>query len=125
MMAERAACCSTPTMPANALVERYIVVSVVMLNRMDLLNVVMDSVVDYLRAAQGIVGLQKKYGNERLEAACLRAVTFQSIHYKTIKSILQAGAEYKPLPEEEAFDALAETYTGQGRFCRNISKLTQ
>ena len=85
----------------------------------------LDSVVDYLRAAQGIVGLQKKYGNERLEAACLRAIAFQSIHYKTIKSILQAGAEYKPLPEEEAFDTLAETYTGQGRFCRNLSKLTQ
>jgi transposase len=84
-----------------------------------------DSVVDYLRAAQGIVGLQKKYGNERLNAACQRALVFQSVHYKTIKSILIAGAEYKPLPEQEAFDTLAETYTGQGRFCRDTSKLMQ
>lgn len=84
-----------------------------------------DSVVDYLRAAQGIVGLQKKYGNERLNAACERAIVFQSVHYKTIKSILVAGAEYKPLPEQEAFDTLAETYTGQGRFCRDPSKLMQ
>ena len=84
-----------------------------------------NSVVDYLRAAQGIVSLQKKYGNERLNAACQRALVFQSVHYKTVKSILVAGAEYKPLPEQEAFDTLAETYTGQGRFCRDPSKLMQ
>lgn len=84
-----------------------------------------DSVVDYLRAAQGIISLQKKYGNARLEAACHRACVFQSVHYKTIKSILIAGLEYRPLPEQEAFDVLAETYTGQSRFCRDTSKLMQ
>lgn len=84
-----------------------------------------DSVVDYLRAAQGILGLKKKYGNERLNAACHRALVFQSAHYQTIKSILQKGLEYAPLPEQEAFDALTETYTGGGRFCRNTSTLLQ
>lgn len=84
-----------------------------------------DSVVDYLRAAQGVIGLQKKYGSERLEAACKRAVIFKSTHYRTIKSILQTGAEYNPLPEQEAFDVLAETYTGKGRFCRDTSTLLQ
>jgi transposase len=84
-----------------------------------------DSVVDYLRAAQGIVGLQKSYGNARLDAACRRALVFQSVHYQTIKSILKQGLEYAPLPEQEAFDALTETYTGGGRFCRNTSTLLQ
>lgn len=84
-----------------------------------------DSVVDYLRAAQGIVVLQKKYGNARLDAACRRALIFQSAHYKTIKSILQQGLEYAPLPDQDAFDALTETYTGKGRFCRNTSTLLQ
>jgi transposase len=84
-----------------------------------------DSVVDYLRAAQGIVGLQKNYGNARLDAACRRALVFQNAHYQTIKSILKAGLEYAPLPEQEAFDALTETYTGGGRFCRNTSTLLQ
>jgi len=84
-----------------------------------------DSVIDYLRSAQGIVGLQKKYGKERVEAACHRALVFESAYYKTIKSILQKGLEYEPLPEQEAFDALAETYTGKGRFCRNPSTLLQ
>jgi len=84
-----------------------------------------DSVVDYLRSVQGIIGLQKKYGDARLEAACRRALAFESAYYKTIKSILQKGLEYDPLPEQEAFDALAEAYTGKGRFCRNPSNLLQ
>jgi hypothetical protein len=84
-----------------------------------------DSVVDYLRSAQGIIGLQKKYGNARLEAACLRALAFQSARYKTIKSILQKGLEYAALPDGSAFDALTETYTGNGRFCRDTSTLLQ
>jgi transposase len=84
-----------------------------------------DSVVDYLRAAQGIVALQKKYGSARLDAASRRALVFQSVHYKTIKSILQQGLEYAPLPDQDAFDALTETYTGGGRFCRNTSTLLQ
>lgn len=84
-----------------------------------------NSVVDYLRAAQGIVGLQKNYGNARLDAACRRALVFQSVHYQTIKSILKEGLEYAALPDQEAFDALTETYTGRGRFCRNTSTLLQ
>lgn len=84
-----------------------------------------DSVTDYLRAAQGIIGLHKKFGNARLDAACQRALVFQSPRYKTVKSILQKGLEYAPLPEQDAFDGLAETYTGNGRFCRDTSKLLQ
>ena len=84
-----------------------------------------NSVVDYLRAAQGIVSLKKKYGDARLEAACHRALVFQSVSYKTIKSILQKGLEYSPLPSQDAFDALTETYTGHGRFSRDTSTLLQ
>ena len=74
---------------------------------------------------EGIVGLQKSYGNARLDAACRRALVFESAHYQTIKSILKKGLEYAPLPEQEAFDELTETYTGGGRFCRNTSTLLQ
>ena len=84
-----------------------------------------NSVVDFLRAAQGILSLQKKYGDARLEAACHRAHAFQSVSYKTIKSILQKGLEYEPLPEQDVFDALTEAYTGHGRFSRNTSTLLQ
>lgn len=84
-----------------------------------------DSVVDYLRAAQGILGLSRKYGNERLDAACRRVLAFKSVGYKTIKSILEKGLEYAPLPDETAFDTLAEAYTGNGRFSRDPSTLLQ
>jgi transposase len=88
-------------------------------------KLLLNSVVDYLRAAQGIVSLKKKYGEARLEAACHRALAFQSAHYKTIKVILQKGLEYAALPDGSAFDALTETYTGNGRFCRDTSTLLQ
>lgn len=84
-----------------------------------------NSVVDYLRAAQGIVSFREKYGDARLEAACRRALAFQSVNYKTIKTILQKGLEYEPLPDEDAFDELTEAYTGNGRFSRDTSKLLQ
>jgi transposase len=84
-----------------------------------------DSVMDYLRAVQGIISLHKKYGKSRLDAACRRALVFQSVRYKTIRSILEKGLEYAPLPEQDAFDALTEAYTGHGRFGRNTSTLLQ
>ena len=80
---------------------------------------------NYLGAEKGMVCLNKKYGNARLEAACHRALAFQSVRYKTIKSILQKGLEYAALPDGLAFDALTETYTGNGRFCRDTSTLLQ
>jgi transposase len=61
-----------------------------------------DSVMDYLRAVQGIISLHKKYGQARLDAACRRALVFQSVRYKTIKSILQKGLEYAP-PDFDTF----------------------
>ncbi len=81
--------------------------------------------IDYLRAAQGIVGLLNTYGDTRLNAACQRALIFQSANYKTIKSILQSGLEFAPLPLQNEFNPLTETYTGKARFCRNTSTLLQ
>lgn len=85
-------------------------------------NLLNDSVVDYLRAAQSILGLRKKYGDERLEAACRRALVYQSVHYKTIKSMLEVGAEKQPLPQQEEI-SLAEPYSRGGKFCRDASLL--
>jgi len=84
-----------------------------------------DSVVDYLRAAQGLIQLQEKFGSLRLEAACRRALTYQSPYYRTVKTILTSGLEHMALPEKESLDVLAETYTGKSRFCRDISTLLQ
>lgn len=46
-----------------------------------------------LRQAQGVVGLADKYGAERLDAACARALSAGDPSYKTVKGILAAGIE--------------------------------
>ena len=84
-----------------------------------------DKVLDQLRAAQGILGLQKKYGRNRLEAACKRALSFETVNYHSIKNILKSGVEYNSLTSEEAFDQLAETYTGSGKYSRDIKSIIQ
>ncbi|MEU6768100.1 IS21 family transposase [Streptomyces sp. NPDC046853] len=52
-----------------------------------------------LRAAQGVLGLRKKFGDTRLEAACAKAVAVGDPSYRTVKGILVAGTETEPEPE--------------------------
>lgn len=79
-----------------------------------------DKVLDNLRSVQGLLSLSKQYGAARLNAACQRAIAFSSYRYMTVKQTLQKGLEYEPLPDREAFDALAGAYT-QGRYIRSQS----
>ena len=79
-------------------------------------------VLDNLRAAQSVIGLARRFGTQRLEAACQRALTFEDPKYRTVKTILENGIDLNP-PDEPAFDRLTETYTGRGRFCRDTTKL--
>ncbi len=81
-----------------------------------------DRVLDNLRAAQGIIGLGKKYGAVRLESACRRALFFDNPRYRSVKSILQQGLDQIP---EQPFPrvALPSTYTDTGRFLRPPSDL--
>jgi transposase len=50
------------------------------------------------RSCLGIIRLEKKYGRERLEAACLRAVTVGGRSYGHVNAILQHGLDRAPLP---------------------------
>jgi transposase len=52
------------------------------------------------RACLGIMRLGKRYGDERLEAACRRALTLGACSYKSIESILKHGLDRSPLPEK-------------------------
>jgi len=81
-----------------------------------------DRVLDNLRAAQGVIRLIDKYGSARLEAACQRALSYNNPRYGTVKTILAKGLEQHPAAEQ-AFDTLADSYTGQGRFCRDTQTL--
>lgn len=67
----------------------------------ELIGQLLDSKpVDRLRAAQGILGLAKRYSPARLEAACRRALVFNLPSYRCVKSILEKCLENMPLPAE-------------------------
>lgn len=53
------------------------------------------------RASLGVIRLGKRFGNDRLELACKRALALRSANYKTVQSILNTGLEAQPLPIEQ------------------------
>lgn len=50
------------------------------------------------RAALGIIRLAGRYGAERAEAACARALQLRSYSYRSVESILRTGLDRQPLP---------------------------
>jgi len=53
------------------------------------------------RSCMGIISLGKKFGKERLEAACERALFIKGVSYASIKSILNNNLDQKPLPKQQ------------------------
>jgi transposase len=51
------------------------------------------------RACLGLMNLAKRYGNERVGAACERALASGAISYSSVKSILQENLDRVPLAE--------------------------
>jgi len=80
-----------------------------------------DRVLDNLRAAQGVIGLSKKYGASRLEAACHRALFYDNPKYRTVKSILAQGLDQLPIEDDQVL--LSSTYTASARFMRTGAEL--
>ena len=50
------------------------------------------------RTCLGIIRLGERYGTDRLEAACTRALAVRSYSYRSVESILRTGLDKKPLP---------------------------
>lgn len=50
-----------------------------------------------LRQAQGVLRLGQRYGDDRLEAACQRAIEAGDPAYKTVKGVLATGTERAPV----------------------------
>ncbi|MCP4128781.1 MAG: IS21 family transposase, partial [Gammaproteobacteria bacterium] len=61
------------------------------------------------RSCLGVLRLGKSYGEQRLEAACQRALLLGTNRYKSIESILKHGLDNKPLPEQQEL-ALSEDH---------------
>jgi transposase len=53
------------------------------------------------RSCLGILRLGQTFGDQRLEAACQRALKTGACRYKSIASILKRGLDRQPLPESE------------------------
>ncbi len=53
------------------------------------------------RACLGILRLGDRYGSERLEAACARALRIGGTTYRSVKSILENGLDSEPLEEPQ------------------------
>jgi transposase len=51
------------------------------------------------RSCLGILRLGRRYGEQRLEAACARAVAVRARSYRHVESILKNGLDRVPLPE--------------------------
>jgi transposase len=49
------------------------------------------------RSCLGIIRLADRYGTERLEAACARALKARALSYRSVESILRHGLESEPL----------------------------
>ena len=60
------------------------------------------------RACLGLMSLAKRYGDERLGAACQRALASGAISYTSVKSILAQSLDRAPLPAASPAPAPAE-----------------
>lgn len=78
-----------------------------------------DAILERLRSAQNVLRLGKTYGSDRLEAACARALTFDTLQYRSVKNILAGGHDQLPLPTTTP----TETYATAARFVRNAQDL--
>jgi transposase len=54
------------------------------------------------RACLGLLALARHYGEDRLEAACARAVALGAPNRRSVVSILQAGLDRQPLPQSSS-----------------------
>ena len=80
-----------------------------------------DRIVERLRAAQGVLRLAERYGAERLEAACARALHHASPYFRTVKTILAGGYDREALSTPT--DAPSPLYAGGARFARDAQSL--
>jgi transposase len=62
------------------------------------------------RSCLGILRLAKKYGAERLEAACARAVAVRARSYRHVESILNSGLDRLPLVSTETTTSTTATH---------------
>ncbi len=74
---------------------------------------------DYLRAAQGIIKLKKKFGEVKVELASQKVLEIGAVSYNALKEILKKGLEGLPI-DKSVNNQLDKAYLGEGKFCRKF-----
>lgn len=73
------------------------------------------------RKAQAILRLEESYGSERLESCCKRALSFNTMSYKSLKGILCQGLD-QPKQEEDKGKGIGSRILEKGSYLRNLSE---
>lgn len=60
------------------------------------------------RSCLGLMRLSKKYGGDRLEAACMRALKIGGNSYRSVDSILKSGLDRSPVEEQQVMPLPAD-----------------
>jgi transposase len=69
------------------------------------------------RSCLGIIRLGRRYGEERLEAACARALFMKAYSYRSVESILKNNLDGRELPERSSRPSVAhENIRGSGYY---------
>ena len=69
------------------------------------------------RSSLGIMRLGKRYGEERLEAACARALALRAYSYKSVESILKNNLDGKELTERASGPAVVHENIRGNTYC--------
>jgi len=77
-----------------------------------------DHVLDRLSGVHALLRLGEKHGNERLEAACRRALHFGDGSYRRVKSIIAAGLDAVPVEDAAASQPVSPN---EFRFARHTA----
>jgi len=68
------------------------------------------------RPCLGIIRLADRYGEDRLEAACRRALRYSAVSYKSVKSILQKGLDRVEEDDQPSLPVEHENIRGQDAY---------
>lgn len=66
-----------------------------------------------IRQAQKLLRLVEKYGKERVEKACRRALYFGLLNIYRVENIIKEGHNYFPLPDEDSHTEITEKLPGR------------
>jgi len=76
-----------------------------------------------IRALSGLLSLRKKYSDEVINKACLRACHYGSVSYQTVKSICAKGVDALPITDDKRRDSIESASVSKVRDLNEYRKI--